>query len=302
MRTIACLTLLFITMPCVAQANDQAAVLASQQANATAMQAAQQAGPLYSSGSAFLSRPKISVKSGTYKAPLTVTLDESERGETIYYTTDGWTPTLMSRQYDGPIPITHSTYLQAIAVVQYGGISSIAEAIYVLPSAPAQVTPPTVVMPNGLLRQGTPIHLAFATGVDSTKANIGDKIPLRLTSKIQLGNQTVDPAQASAQATVIHVDRKSLSGYPGVLTIRLDTLTINNVLVPLVGIETRVGKDPVGPVVSTAKLPRTRFSDPPHVGETAEIDPGTPITAHVVADTQIAPASPMVASGSPPSS
>jgi hypothetical protein len=52
---------------------------------------------------------------GTYSTPQTVTIADSSPGVTIYYTTDGSTPTTASPQYNGPITISANTTLQAIA-------------------------------------------------------------------------------------------------------------------------------------------------------------------------------------------
>src|ERR1700722_11237166 len=53
----------------------------------------------------FTAKPKISVKPGTHDAPLTVKLSDSTRGAIMYYTTNGWTPTVASHRYVGPITI-----------------------------------------------------------------------------------------------------------------------------------------------------------------------------------------------------
>jgi hypothetical protein len=59
--------------------------------------------------------PTFSPNPGTYSTPQTVTIADSSPGVTIYYTTDGSTPTTASPQYSGPITISVNTTLQAIA-------------------------------------------------------------------------------------------------------------------------------------------------------------------------------------------
>jgi hypothetical protein len=324
MRHIACLTLLILAVPVfaqdpsfaatqAAQQASQQATMASQQANAQAMQAsqqanmnAQQAAAMASSqndfGSRLLPRPKISVKSGSYASPQTVTLTDSARGATIYYTTDGWTPTPLSKQYDGPFTIAQTTHLQAIAVVPYEGRSFIADSELTLPSAPGQAATPVIVASKGLLLQGTTLSLSFGANVDSSTAKVGDKVPLRLTSDIRLGSQSIDTSHTSAQATVIHVDRKATLGRPGILTVRVDSLTLNGVVVPLSGIETLEGKSHMGRVMSTMWIPGIGVASAAEHGESVEINPGTAITAHVAADTRIMPGSATVASGVLPAS
>ena len=45
----------------------------------------------------------------TYNTPQTVTLTDASPGVTIYYTTDGSTPTAASKQYTGPITVSSTT-------------------------------------------------------------------------------------------------------------------------------------------------------------------------------------------------
>jgi len=137
-------------------------------------------------------KPTFSVKPGTYSGTTTVKIHDSTRGAVIYYTTDGWTPTLASKRYMGPITIDSTTTLQAIAIVPAPnfGRSMVASAQYTIkgtlpatPNAPAAAAP-TKVSGSAILRQGTPVHLVFATDVNSKTADVGDKIQLKLAEDI----------------------------------------------------------------------------------------------------------------------
>ncbi|MFB3815423.1 MAG: chitobiase/beta-hexosaminidase C-terminal domain-containing protein [Terriglobales bacterium] len=70
-------------------------------------------------GDPLAAAPAFSPTSGTYTTPQVVTMEDSSPGVTIYYTTDGSTPTTSSTPYTGPITISRTTTLKAIAA---GGI------------------------------------------------------------------------------------------------------------------------------------------------------------------------------------
>lgn len=77
----------------------------------------------------FLESPTVDNPGGDYNDDVTVTLTASQ-GATIYYTTDGTTPTaLTGTEYTGPIVISTSTTLKAIAV-DGSNVSPISTNIY----------------------------------------------------------------------------------------------------------------------------------------------------------------------------
>src|SRR5271156_4516759 len=125
-------------MQAAQQANQQA-IQDAQQANALAAQQAQQAAQNAAQNTASNSsipfaalKPKFSVKPGTYAQATAVKMTDGTRGSIIYYTTDGWTPTVNSNRYLGPVAIASTTTLQAIAIVPYVGRSLVASGQYVI--------------------------------------------------------------------------------------------------------------------------------------------------------------------------
>jgi len=102
----------------------------------------------------FPDEPVISISSGDYAEPFTVSIT-GEAGSQIYYTTNGEEPDRYSNLYRGPFTVNPGlTVLQAIAIDPDGGESAIVEAIYnvqenpVPGEAPAEQIPaPTEVIP-----------------------------------------------------------------------------------------------------------------------------------------------------------
>ncbi len=84
--------------------------------------------------------PTLSLRTGTYTTPQTVTISDSTTGAVIYYTTDGSTPTTASAQYAGPLSVTQTTALKAIASTG-GPSSAVASATYTLRVATPSFSP-----------------------------------------------------------------------------------------------------------------------------------------------------------------
>lgn len=97
--------------------------------------------------------PVFSVSAGTYTTLQSVAMTDATAGATIYYTTDGTTPTVSSAVYSAPVPIAATTKLQAIAVVSGYANSSITSATYTInfPAAPA--IPPVTDIHQGFIYQ-----------------------------------------------------------------------------------------------------------------------------------------------------
>lgn len=89
-------------------------------------------------GSIQAATPAFSVSAGTYTKLQSVAITDVTAGATIYYTTDGTTPTTSSATYSAPIPVATTTTLQALAVASGYNNSSLASASYTidLPAAP----------------------------------------------------------------------------------------------------------------------------------------------------------------------
>jgi regulator of protease activity HflC (stomatin/prohibitin superfamily) len=128
------------------QIANQQAIRAAQQANDDALRANQQAmdNALAASRTAASQRgnapsarvtrtPRFSPKPGTFKgvSPM-VTITDRTKGATIYFTTDGSMPTLTSARYTGPITLSATATLKAMAVAPSSAQSPTAQGMYIV--------------------------------------------------------------------------------------------------------------------------------------------------------------------------
>ncbi len=89
-------------------------------------------------------KPTFSVASGTYSSAQSVQIFDTTPGSTIYYTTNGATPTPASSVYKSAVSITETGYLQAIAIANGYTTSAVASSLY---SIGADVTSTPVLSP-----------------------------------------------------------------------------------------------------------------------------------------------------------
>jgi hypothetical protein len=80
--------------------------------------------------------PTFSPAPGVYAGAQTVTLKDSLAGASIYYTTNGAPPSTSSALYTGPITVSATTTVEAIAAASGYATSSVASATYTIGTAP----------------------------------------------------------------------------------------------------------------------------------------------------------------------
>ena len=76
--------------------------------------------------------PAFSVSAGTYATTQNVAITDATAGATIYYTTNGMTPTTSSATYSSPISIAATTTIEALAVASGDTNSGVASASYTI--------------------------------------------------------------------------------------------------------------------------------------------------------------------------
>jgi hypothetical protein len=113
--------------------------------------------------------PNITPVSGTYAYSPLVTISDTTANAVIYYTTDGSAPTAKSTVYSGPISVSGSTTVKAIAAASGDTPSAVATAAYVL----ASVKPVAITLQTSasFVTYGQPVTLtAIVKTTDGTTA------------------------------------------------------------------------------------------------------------------------------------
>ena len=112
--------------------------------------------------------PTFSPEAGTYTSPQNVTISTETSGATIYYTTNGDDPTTNSTPYDGPISVSSTTTIKAIAAKANMTTSDVATATYtILDHAGTQADPYTVADARAAIDAGAGVTNVYATGIVS---------------------------------------------------------------------------------------------------------------------------------------
>ena len=80
--------------------------------------------------------PTFSVASGSYNSVQTVSIPDATAGAAIYFTTNGTVPTASSTAYTGPIKVSSTETLMAVAIAPGDASSTVATAAYTITLPP----------------------------------------------------------------------------------------------------------------------------------------------------------------------
>lgn len=125
---------------------------------------------LLSTYSQLTAAPVIQPASGTYTGPQSVTIADATPNASIYYTTDGATPGTGSTLYTGPIQVTQSESIEAVAIAPGYSQSAGSSATYTIQQpSPASSSPGVVALGSyanmiGFFADGTALQ---SNGLDA---------------------------------------------------------------------------------------------------------------------------------------
>jgi parallel beta-helix repeat protein len=131
--------------------------------------------------------PTFSPTAGTYTTSVTVTISSTTSGASIRYTTDGSTPTSTTGTlYSGPVTISATTTLKAIAFASGFSDSAVATAVYTI-----QCAAPTFTPAPGTYTSAQSVTIASATPGASIRYTTDGSTPTSTTGTLYSGPVTI---------------------------------------------------------------------------------------------------------------
>jgi hypothetical protein len=173
---------------------------------------------IYTIGTTGTSTPTFSPAAGTYISAQSVSLADATSGATIYYTTDGTTPTTSSTKYTAPITVSSTETIEAIAAASGYTNSSVATATYTIS--------PVVAMPVFSVAAGT---YTTAQTVTITDATAGTTIYYTTNGSTPTTSSTVYTGPITVSSTET-LEAIAVEPDPASSAVASATYTINPVL------------------------------------------------------------------------
>ena len=134
--------------------------------------------------------PTFSLAAGTYQTTQTVTISDASSGASIYYTTSGLAPTISSTRYSGPITVSSSIKLRALAAVPNGPSSAVFTAVYTIAPAATPTFSPAAGLYTGTQHVTISDTIAGAAIYYTTNGLAPTTSSARYTGPISIGSDT----------------------------------------------------------------------------------------------------------------
>lgn len=183
--------------------------------------------------------PTFSPLPGNYTSPQTVTISDTAAGATIYYTTDGSTPTTSSPTFTTPIPVSSTETIKAIAAATGFSNSTVATAAYTFnPDFQVTVNPTTLTIVAGQSGTAT-FTVSPVNGFNSAVSFACSGLPSEASCSFNPASVTPNGAAASSTLTVTTTAPSAALRWPIPTSPRPTYAVLFLVLAVILGIVTR---------------------------------------------------------------
>ncbi len=159
--------------------------------------------------------PVFSPAQGTYASTQTVSITDSTPGNMIYYTTNGTTPTTNSISYSGPITVSATETIKAIATANGNSQSAVSSAVYTITS-PVQPSPTVSSISPAFIDAGSARFTLTVTGSEFTSTSMvywgTSALATEYVSATQLTAQVPASSVANAGVNSVSVQNPDAGG------------------------------------------------------------------------------------------
>ena len=164
--------------------------------------------------------PTFKPTGGTYYSPQLVAITDVDAGVTIYYTTNGTTPTISpTDKYSGAFIVSSTETVKAIAVATGSSQSLIASATYIIQAETPVITPPAgtyTSVETCEIKDGTPGAVIYYTTNGTAPTTSSAKYTGPITVSVSETIEAIAVAPGYADSSVATADYKIL-GSPSAL-------------------------------------------------------------------------------------
>ena len=158
--------------------------------------------------------PTFLPAAGNYTSQQMVTISDTTSGATIYFTTDGSTPTVSNTKFTSPIPVGATETIKAIAVATGFSTSAVGSATYTFnPDFQVSVNPTTLTIVAGQSGQAT-FTVTPVNGFNSAVTFSCSGLPSEAACNFSPASVTPNGAAATSTLTVTTTGKSVLLGDP----------------------------------------------------------------------------------------
>ncbi len=182
-------------------------------------------------GGGTVAAPTFNPGGGTFSSAQNVAISDSTSGATIYYTTNGTTPTTSSTVYSSPIAVSSTTTIEAMGALSEDTNSSVASATYTISTGGGTVATPTFNPGGGTYSSAQAVTISTVTSGASIRYTTDGSTPSETAGTLYSGPVSIgstatlnaiayesgmtDSAIASATYTISVGNSRTLTGSSG---------------------------------------------------------------------------------------